>query len=481
MKDRNMISKYWLLLILMLGMFAGTLKAQEVYVKPGNFAYFEAYIPPFITAGEKVTFNLRPTDAYGNFIKDFSYYNKKFLVTSTGELAVDPALFSSSDFKDGTFSITIEDKKAGKATISILSDNYPVIIKNDANGSMLPTITINVLNGPVAKFALETPSTIEAGRDFALRIVALDKYGNVVKNYGSIGSDVVVNLKTPIGVLPYTVHAYKFRNGIATLILRYDTPSKISVSAYEISNPKVASTDYYVDLYPPKPSKFAVNIPDKVIGAGQPFSVYITAYDQDGNVIRNYNIVGKNVYLKASGTGKLIPDVVPPEDFVNGTAKVSLIYTKSEPITISAYIQGMEPKKPKPAPQKEVTKLAPAPQKEPKKQTVEQKSNSLYKEIASLEFPKNYGDIKAYNYHTKFVNGRRIGIIDVFFHKRIIHPIAKTVKPIYFGHKVYGKLLVQNGKNAVVVVVVPEREDLYITDIKKHDNGMDITIERAKY
>ncbi|MEM3573694.1 MAG: hypothetical protein QXJ62_05670, partial [Nitrososphaeria archaeon] len=114
MKDKNMISKYWLLLILMFGMFAGTLKAQEVYVKPGNFAYFEAYIPPFITAGEKVTFNLRPTDAYGNFIKDFSYYNKKFLVTSTGELAVDPALFSSSDFKDGTFSITIEDKKAGK-------------------------------------------------------------------------------------------------------------------------------------------------------------------------------------------------------------------------------------------------------------------------------------------------------------------------------------------------------------------------------
>ncbi|GAB6078751.1 hypothetical protein [Hydrogenobaculum acidophilum] len=474
---RQNIKAYLFLMLMAILVSSGLVKAEQVYVKPGNFSYFDAYIPTYITAGQKVTFTLRPMDAYGNFIKNFSYYNKKFLVRSTGELSVDPALFSSKDFKDGSISITIEDTKAGIATLSILEGSYPVLIRNEATGSMLSVVSIKVVNGPVYKFAIEAPSTVEAGRDFVVKVIVLDEYGNVVKNYASIGNDVVVELKTPNGTLPYTIHSYKFKNGVADIILRYDTPSKVAIDAYEINNSKVASGQYYVDLYPPKPSRFKVEIPERIIAAGEPFEVYVTAYDQDGQVIRNYNIVGKPVHLIASGTGKLIPDVIPPEDFINGVAKVNLIYTKSEPITISAYIEGMAPKKPAPKPQKEVTKLQPAPK--PQKE-VSKTPKNVYKEVASLEFPKAYGSIRKYDYHTKFVDGRRIGIIDVFFTRRIRHPIARTVKPVYFGKEVFGKLIVQNGKDAVVVVLVPEREDLFVTDITRHANSMDITIERPK-
>ncbi|PMP93241.1 MAG: hypothetical protein C0170_00555 [Hydrogenobaculum sp.] len=481
MKSYIQTTKAYLFLIFMSVLVGvGLSRAEQVYVKPGNFSYFDAYIPTYITAGQKVTFTLRPMDAYGNFIKDFTYYDKKFLVRSTGELSVDPALFSSKDFKDGSFSITIEDNKAGTATLSILEGSYPVLIKNEATGSMMPVVSIKVVNGPVYKFAIEAPSTVEAGRDFVAKIIALDKYGNIVRNYASIGSDVVVELKTSNGTLPYTVHAYKFKNGIADIILRYDIPSKVAIDAYEVNNRKISSQDYYVDLYPPKPSKFRVEIPESSISAGEPFEVYITAYDQDGQVIRNYNIVGKTVHLVASGTGKLIPNVVPPEDFINGTAKVNLIYTKSEPITISAYIEGMAPKKPAQSVQKEVTKLQPTNIAKPKKKEQTKPQKNVYKEVASLEFPKAYGSIRKYDYHTKFVDGRRIGIIDVFFTKRIKHPIARTVKPVYFGNEALGKLIVQNGKDTVVIVLVPEKEDLYVTDIKRHDNSMDITIERAR-
>jgi hypothetical protein len=366
------------------------------------------------------------------------------------------------------------------ATLSILEGSYPILIKNEATGSMMPVVSIKVVNGPVYKFAIEAPSTVEAGRDFVAKVIALDKYGNVVKNYASIGSDVVIELKTPNSTLPYTVHAYKFKNGIANIVLRYDTPSKVAIDAYEVNNRKISSQDYYVDLYSPKPSRFKVEIPESTISAGEPFELYVTAYDQDGQVIRNYNIVGKTVHLVASGTGKLIPDVIPPEDFINGTAKVSIIYTKSEPITISAYIEGMAPKKPTQAVQKEVTKLQPKSITKPKKTEVVKPQKNIYKEVASLEFPKAYGSIRRYDYHTKFVDGRRIGIIDVFFTRRIKHPIARTVKPVYFGKEAFGKLIVQNGKDTVVIVLVPEKEDLYVTDIKKHNNSMDITIERSR-
>ena len=481
MKSHRHIIKTYLFLILMSVLtITGFVKAEQVYVKPGNFSYFDAYIPTYITAGQKVTFTIRPMDAYGNFIKNFSYYDKKFFVRSTGELAVDPALFSSKDFKDGSISITIEDTKAGIATLSIMEGSYPVIIKNEATGSMLPTVSIKVVNGPVSKFAIEAPSTVEAGRDFVVKVIALDQYGNVVKNYASTGGDVVVELKTPNGVLPYTVHAYQFKNGVAEIMLRYDTPSKVAIDAYEVNNNKISSNQYYVDLYPPKPSRFKVEIPENVIAAGEPFEVYVTAYDQDGQVIRNYNIVGKPVHLVASGTGKLIPDVIPPESFVNGVAKVQLIYTKSEPITISAYIEGMTPQNAVQKPQKEVTKLQPAPAPKQQKKEVKQPAKKVYKEVASLEFPKAYGSIRRYDYHTKFVDGRRIGIIDVFFTKRIKHPIARTVRPVYFGKEALGKLIVQNGKDAVVIVLVPEKADLYVTDIKRHENSMDITIERPR-
>jgi len=482
MKSYIQTAKAYLFLIFMSTLVSvGLSRAEQVYVKPGNFSYFDAYIPTYITAGQKVTFTLRPMDAYGNFINNFSYYDKKFLVRSTGELAVDPASFSSKDFKDGSFSITIEDNKAGVSTLSILEGSYPVPIKNEATGSMMPVVSIKVVNGPVYKFAIEAPSTVEAGRDFVAKVIALDKYGNVVKNYASIGSDVVIELKTPNGTLPYTVHAYKFKNGIANIVLRYDTPSKVAIDAYEVNNRKISSQDYYVDLYPPKPSRFKVEIPESTISAGEPFEVYVTAYGQDCQVIRNYNIVGKTVHLVASGTGKLIPDVIPPEDFINGTAKVSLIYTKSEPITISAYIEGMAPKKPTQTVQKEVTKLQHKSIAKPKKkEVVKPPQKNIYKEVASLEFPKAYGSIRKYDYRTKLVNGRRIGIIVVFFTRRIKHPIARTVKPVYFGKEAFGKLIVQNGKDTVVIVLVPEKEDLYVTDIKKHNNSMDITIERPR-
>jgi len=481
MKGDSLNIKVQLFLILMSVLVgAGFVRAEQVYVKPGNFSYFDAYIPTYITAGQKVTFTLRPMDAYGNFINNFSYYDKKFLVRGTGELAIDPALFSSKDFNDGSISITIEDTKAGLATLSILEDSYPVLIKNEATGSMLSEVSIKVVNGPVSKFAIESPSTVEAGRDFMLKVIALDEYGNVVKNYASIGGDVVVELKTPNGTLPYTIHAYKFKNGVADIMLRYDTPSKIAIDAYEVGNKKIASQQYYVDLYPPRPSRFKVEIPENVIAAGEPFEVYVTAYDQDGQVIRNYNIVGKSVHLVASGTGKLIPDIIPPENFVNGVAKVQLIYTKSEPITISAYAEGMMPNKPIPKPQKEVTKLQPAPSPKPEKKEVKKQPENVYREVASLEFPKIYGSIRRYDYRTKFVDGRRIGIIDVFFTKRIKHPIARTVKPVYFGDEVFGKLIVQNGKDTVMIVLVPEKADLYVTDIERHANSMDITIERPK-
>ena len=482
MRSYKLMSRFFVFLVMMGVLIGSTFsRAEQIYVKPGNFSYFDAYIPTSITAGQKVTFTVRPMDAYGNFINNFSYYDKKFLVRSTGELAVDPALFSSKDFKDGSFSITIEDTKAGMATLSILEGSYPVLIKNEATGSMLPVVSIEVVNGPVYKFAIEAPSTVEAGRDFVAKIIALDQYGNVVKNYSSTGSDVVVELKTQNGTLPYTIHAYKFKNGVADIILRYDVPSKVALDAYEVANHKISSQDYYVDLYPPRPSKFKVEIPEKFIAAGEPFEAYITAYDQDGQVIRNYNIVGKTVHLVASGTGKLIPNVVPPENFVNGTARVSLIYTKSEPITISAYIEGMAPAKPKtPEIKKEVTEVKPSLQKDTETNKITAKGKNIYKEIASVEFPEAYGRIRKYDYHTKFVDGRRIGIIDVFFTNRIKHPIAKTVRPVYFGKESYGKLIVQNGKDSVVVVLVPEKADLYITDIKRNENSIDITIERPK-
>ncbi|MGC8677542.1 MAG: hypothetical protein ACP5UF_04925 [Hydrogenobaculum sp.] len=295
----------------------GLSRAEQVYVKPGKFSYFDAYIPTYITAGQKATFTLRQMDTYENFIKDFSYYDKKLLLRSTGDLSVDPELFSSKDFTDGFFNITIEDSKAGTATLSIFEGYYPVLIKNEATDSMMPVVSIKVVNGPVYKFAIEAPSIVEAGRDFVAKIIALDKYGNIVKNYASIGSDVVVEFKTSNGTLPYTIHAYKFKNGIADIVLRYDIPSKVAIDAYEVNNRKISSQDHYVDLYSPKPS-------------------------------------------------------------------------------------------------------------------------------------------------------------------RIKHPIARTVKPLYFGNEALGRLIVKNDKDTVVIVLVPEKEDIYVKDIKRHNNSMDITIERAR-
>jgi hypothetical protein len=109
MKSYIQTAKAYLFLILMSTLVSvGLSRAEQVYVKPGNFSYFDAYIPTYITAGQKVTFTLRPMDAYGNFIKIS-------LITTEISCKKHRRVSSRSSFiffqrisKDGSFSITIE-------------------------------------------------------------------------------------------------------------------------------------------------------------------------------------------------------------------------------------------------------------------------------------------------------------------------------------------------------------------------------------
>lgn len=482
--------------------------ATEIKISAGKFAYFEANIPSAVVAGEKVNIVLTAMDQFGNVITNFSNQNRNFAISSTSNESIEPSNFSSKDFKNGMFTLSLKEDRAGELKFAILEKGYPVPIKSEKTGSITMIQKVNIINGPAYSYQVSAPKTATAGYDFPIDVIALDKYNNVVRNYSINGDDVLVTL-TPTSKdypsIPYTLRAYRFVDGKAKMFVRYDYPTSVVVKVSDINNPEISGSSNEVALSSPSVSRFVVEAPKSVV-AGEKFPITIKVLDDSGNLVRNYNIIGKEVYLAHTGSGKLIPDRVDPKAFVNGVARVYVMYTKSEPITITAYIN------PPHIEQKQIVSSKPKEEQKPKEETTpvkkfeelllgqKTKEKYNYKNISTekptsksfekrkyhlfLRFPKSYGYIKGYSKINKSLDGKQELIYYIAFKGGIKGArISRVVKNIEDNGNFLGKLIIEparapRGEKAAIAIIIPSSKSVIVENnkTKKLEHALDITI-----
>ncbi|KAF0184526.1 MAG: hypothetical protein FD164_382 [Nitrospirae bacterium] len=297
---------------------------KEVRVMPARPAAFRISTPRITGAGEKFDVRITAIDAHGN-VAVAPMQGKNLNVLFRGD--TEPRIVNQimPDFSNGVCVITLVAEKIGSVAIEI---------KDLVSGVSGASERIEVTNGALHAFRVVAPRESIAGEPFEVAIVALDANNNLVRNYAASGSGVALSTTGSRTPHPSTVLAYEFQNGQVRVQLRYDVPEEMHIVATEISR-KISSRSEMIRIIKPVPSRYEVTTPESAI-AGQRFKVKVTAFNQNNAVIKNYSSIGPDVLLSTTGTGKLTPNRVPANEFMNGTAVVDVQYNKSEAFSITA-------------------------------------------------------------------------------------------------------------------------------------------------
>lgn len=277
-------------------------------------------------AGERFELQIIARDAFGNVVSEPLYSkNLNILAKGTSEPKIDMTM--PPEFRSGSGFVSIVAEKAGSITVEV---------KDMLAGSFGVSEKIDIVSGPLHSFKILHPKEVIAGEAFDLSIIAVDSFDNPIINYSSTGKGIEISSSGRLKPFPSNIPAYGFINGQARASLRYDGTETITLSVSELGGRQTGASNSIVFI-PPAIERFEVMTPGSVV-AGQKFKARITAYNQLSNVIRNYNLIGHDVLLTATGTGTLMPDRIPPSEFINGVAIVDLQYNKSEAFEISASV-----------------------------------------------------------------------------------------------------------------------------------------------
>ncbi len=299
---------------------------KEINVLPSVLKSFTLKAPKVARAGERFEVYISAKDAYGNVYTDtVSGKNLNFTFKGDADVRVDMPILP--DVANGVCKVTLLSEKTGTVVIEV---------KDVITGSSGTSELIEIINGNVNSFKVLAPKEAVAGEPFEVSIAAIDRFGNVVVDYASYGKGINIKTTGKSTPFPSTVPAYEFNNGQAKISLRYDTAETVVLNVSEIGGNQVGVTEP-ISVVLPKPDRFEITTPDTVV-AGQKFKIKITVFSQNNKVIKNYNLVGSDVVLKTTGTGVLMPNRIPPSEFINGTAVVEVQYNKAEAFKITATV-----------------------------------------------------------------------------------------------------------------------------------------------
>lgn len=305
--------------------------SKEFSVLPGKLDSLYVQSPTTVIAGERFEVKIIEKDSFGNIVPEPIYANN-LNISFKGNTEPKADLLSMAGFKNGVGIVNFIAEKAGTVMIEI---------KDMASGRSGISGKINILNGPLHSFKLLQPKEVLTGELFDFSVIPVDRFGNVVLNYPSTGNGVAITSSGKLKPFPSTIPAYAFVNGQAKAALRYDGAETVKMTVTEIGNKQTGVSDNIVFI-PPSPERFEIVTPDTAI-AGQKFKVKIIAYNQLSHVFKNYNVIGTDVSLSTTGTGILMPNRVPPSEFVDGIAIVDLQYDKSEAFEITASAEKTTP------------------------------------------------------------------------------------------------------------------------------------------
>ncbi|NTU43209.1 MAG: hypothetical protein HGA78_09225 [Nitrospirales bacterium] len=354
---------------------------KELTILPEGLKSFEVMGPKTVAAGERFFIHIMARDAFGNTVTELiSSRDMKFdFKTSAGQKV---ETVSVPDFAQGFTVATLSSDKVGTLTVEV---------RDQKTGSTGVSGEIAVTNGPAHSFRIASPAEIMQGESFGVAIEALDRFGNLVLDYSATGKGLQLTSSGKTKTVQQTVAAHAFSEGKAAVVATYEGTDK-EITLYAAESGKVEkSKGRSISVIAPVPTRIEVTTPSTAM-AGEKFKIQVTVYNQKGNVFRNFSSLGRDVTLKTTGKGDLVPNKIRSSEFINGTAVAEVLYNRSENFDITADTPGMKaPEPPAPAPAPAPVRAAETPKPEKpaaKAKTKGKKEIAKKEELPAAESPK---------------------------------------------------------------------------------------------
>lgn len=297
---------------------------KEITILPNKLDHFFIQSPLSVAAGNKFDIKVIARDAYNNPVADTDIETKNIKLALAGTAGL-KIVSADMVFRNGVSIATLMPEKTGESAIEV---------HETATGSKGISAALKVMSAGLSYFKVYAPKEAVAGEPFEVTISALDVFDNPIDNYSSSGRGVNIGSTGQAKVSPSFIGQSEFKNGQAVVKLRYEKAEEISIVASESSMSQQGKSTA-VRINPAAPENFVVVTPDSAV-AGQRFRIRVEVYDRFRNIVKNYNLIGNDVYLNATGTGVLSPKTVHASEFVSGAASVDAVYDKAESFTVSA-------------------------------------------------------------------------------------------------------------------------------------------------
>ncbi|RJQ40641.1 MAG: hypothetical protein C4550_03300 [Nitrospiraceae bacterium] len=302
------------------------LVTKEIAILPNKLDHFFIQSPPAVMAGNKFDIKVIARDAYSNPVADTDIETKNIKLALAGTAGL-KIVNADMVFRNGVSIATLMAEKTGESAIEV---------HDTATGSRGASAAFKVMSAGLSYFKIHAPKEAVAGEQFEVTISTFDAFDNPLDNYSSSGRGVNISSTGQAKVSPSFIGQSEFKNGRAVVKMRYEKAEEISIVASE-SGMSQQGKSTAVRINPAAPERFVVVTPDSAV-AGQKFRIKVEVYDKFKNIVRNYNLIGNDVYLNASGAGMLSPKRVHASEFVNGVASVDAMYDKAESFAVSASI-----------------------------------------------------------------------------------------------------------------------------------------------
>ena len=202
-------------------------ESTPIHIYAGPFHNLKISAPKNVIAGVPFKVKIYAADQYGNPVKLMPKSNGNIKVYLTGDnFSVRPRIIPASYINDGSGKFNFISDRAGIGQLNF-AVNY------GGRSHIFISKNINIRASYFKKFLISTNiAQVPAGRPFIIKIVAIDKFGNVITNADRISGNVKLSLVSSGGIERSSVFSFKaFNKGIALVKTVFNRVGTFSIYA----------------------------------------------------------------------------------------------------------------------------------------------------------------------------------------------------------------------------------------------------------
>ena len=267
--------------------------------------------PSIVTAGQINNYTVTALNVFENTALA---YTGTIHFTSNDPQADLP---DDSTLTNGTQAFAFELRTAGlNKTLTATDSNVT---------ALTGTVNVTVLPGPTTHYGINTLSTTTAGNAFVLGVTALDAFENTATNY--TGTLNFTSSDPLAGLSPDS----SLTNGVGFFAAILNTVGIQTLTVTDITTPTLQTTSNDINVVAAKATHFVFSSFPASPGAGDEFSMTVSARDQFNNTVPTYT---GTVHFTSSDGGAVLPPNATLSSGV-GSFDFTLKATGSQSITAS--------------------------------------------------------------------------------------------------------------------------------------------------